>query len=202
MSPSGPRPRSRGSFSINRASPPPTTAFRIGERADALAEDARRRLRSGQARQGGADGLTGDGAGILIQLPDALFLAAPASSYVTGAIVPVDGGWEINGTIGQINYSAAKAGVVGLTMSAAKELARYGIVVNAIAPGAATPMTETIRTDERFKTKYLERIPMGRWAEPEEITPVFVFLASDAASFVTGHVLAVDGGFLASGVNQ
>ena len=55
-----------------------------------------------------------------------------------------------------------------MTMSAAKELAKFGITVNAIAPGAATPMTETIRTDERFKAKYLDRIPIGRWAEPDE----------------------------------
>lgn len=111
-----------------------------------------------------------------------------------GRIVNVTSTAGLLGTIGQINYSAAKAGVVGLTMSAAKELAKYGIVVNAIAPGAATPMTETIRTDARFKEKYLERIPIGRWAEPEEIAPVFVFFASDAASYVTGQVLAADGG--------
>ena len=111
-----------------------------------------------------------------------------------GRIVNVTSTAGLLGTIGQINYSAAKAGIVGLTMSAAKELARYGIVVNAIAPGAATPMTETIRTDARFKEKYLERIPIGRWAEPEEIAPVFVFFASDAASYVTGQVLAADGG--------
>jgi 3-oxoacyl-[acyl-carrier protein] reductase len=111
-----------------------------------------------------------------------------------GRIVNVTSTAGILGTIGQINYSAAKAGVIGLTMSAAKELAKYGIVVNAIAPGAATPMTETIRTDARFKEKYLERIPIGRWAEPEEIAPVFVFFASDAASYVTGQVLAADGG--------
>jgi 3-oxoacyl-[acyl-carrier protein] reductase len=111
-----------------------------------------------------------------------------------GRIVNVTSTAGVVGTIGQINYSAAKAGVVGLTMSAAKELAKYGIVVNAIAPGAATPMTETIRTDTRFKEKYLERIPIGRWAEPEEIAPVFVFFASDAASYVTGQVLAADGG--------
>ena len=111
-----------------------------------------------------------------------------------GRIVNVTSAAGVLGTIGQINYSAAKAGIVGLTMSAAKELAKYGITVNAIAPGAATPMTETIRTDERFKDKYLERIPMGRWAEPEEIAPAFVFFASGAASFVTGQVLAADGG--------
>jgi 3-oxoacyl-[acyl-carrier protein] reductase len=112
----------------------------------------------------------------------------------SGRIINVTSTAGVLGTIGQINYSAAKAGIVGLTMSAAKELARYGITVNAIAPGAATPMTETIRTDERFRDKYLERIPLGRWAEPGEIAPVFVFFASDAASYVTGQVLAADGG--------
>jgi 3-oxoacyl-[acyl-carrier protein] reductase len=111
-----------------------------------------------------------------------------------GRIINVTSTAGLLGTIGQINYSAAKAGIVGLTMSAAKELAKFGITVNAIAPGAATPMTETIRTDERFKDKYLERIPIGRWAAPEEIAPVFVFFASDAASYVTGQVLAADGG--------
>ncbi|HXX84282.1 MAG TPA: 3-oxoacyl-ACP reductase FabG [Casimicrobiaceae bacterium] len=111
-----------------------------------------------------------------------------------GRIINVTSTAGLLGTIGQINYSAAKAGIVGMTLSAAKELAKHAITVNAIAPGAATPMTETIRTDERFKSKYLERIPLGRWAEPEEIAPVFVFLASDAASYVTGQVLAADGG--------
>jgi len=111
-----------------------------------------------------------------------------------GRIVNVTSAAGVLGTIGQINYSAAKAGIIGLTMSAAKELAKHGITVNAIAPGAATPMTETIRTDERFRDKYLDRIPLGRWAEPAEIAPVFVFFASDASAYVTGQVLAADGG--------
>lgn len=111
-----------------------------------------------------------------------------------GRVVNVTSAAGVLGTIGQINYSAAKAGILGLTKSAARELAKHGIVVNAIAPGAATPMTEVIRTDEKFKDKYLDRIPLGRWAEPEEIAPVFLFFASDASAYVTGQILAADGG--------
>lgn len=111
-----------------------------------------------------------------------------------GRIIFVTSAAGVLGTIGQINYSAAKAGVLGMTKSAAKELARFNITANAIAPGAATPMTETIRTDDRFKDKYLDRIPLGRWAEPQEIAPVFLFFASDASSYVTGQVVAADGG--------
>ena len=111
-----------------------------------------------------------------------------------GRIINVTSAAGLVGTIGQVNYSAAKAGILGFTKSCARELARHGIVVNAIAPGAATPMTEVIRTDDRFKEKYLERIPMGRWAEPEEVTPAFVFFASPGASYVTGQILSADGG--------
>jgi 3-oxoacyl-[acyl-carrier protein] reductase len=114
----------------------------------------------------------------------------------TGRIINVTSSAGIVGTLGQVNYSAAKAGIIGLTKSLARELARRQVKVNALAPLAATPMTETIRTNEKFAATMLARIPLGRWAEPEEIAGSFVFLASDAASFITGQVLPVDGGMV------
>lgn len=111
-----------------------------------------------------------------------------------GRIVNVTSAAGIDGSPGQVNYGAAKAGVIGLTKSAARQLARYGITVNAVAPVAATPMTEVILQDEKLLAKTMTRIPLGRYAEPEEIAPSVVFLASDAASYTTGHVLLADGG--------
>ena len=112
----------------------------------------------------------------------------------TGRIINVTSAAGLVGTIGQVNYAAAKAGIVGMTKSLAKELARKQITVNALAPLAATAMTQTIRNDEKLAELTLARIPMQRWADPDEIAGAFVFFASDAASYVTGQVLPVDGG--------
>lgn len=111
-----------------------------------------------------------------------------------GHIIFTTSGAGLIGSVGQVNYAVAKAGLLGLTRSAARELAPFNIIVNAIAPAAATPMTETIRVDERFKETYLDGIPLHRWAEPEEIAGTYVFLASDDASYITGQVVSVDGG--------
>jgi 3-oxoacyl-[acyl-carrier protein] reductase len=114
----------------------------------------------------------------------------------TGRIINVTSSAGITGTLGQVNYSAAKAGIIGFTKSLARELAGKSILVNALAPLAATRMTETIRTNEKFAANMMARIPLRRWAEPEEIAGAFVFLASDAASYITGQVLPVDGGMV------
>lgn len=112
----------------------------------------------------------------------------------TGRVINVTSAAGIVGTIGQVNYGAAKAGIVGLTKSLAKELARKHITVNAVAPLAATNMTAGIRGNEKLAELTLARIPLRRWARPEEIAATFVFFASDAASYITGQVLPVDGG--------
>ena len=113
---------------------------------------------------------------------------------VDGSIINVTSSAGLQGTIGQINYSAAKGAITAMTKSSAKELARRGIRVNAIAPVAATPMTEKLRVDDKLAGRFLESIPLGRFGEPDEIAAAFTFLASDGGAYVTGQVLCVDGG--------
>jgi NAD(P)-dependent dehydrogenase (short-subunit alcohol dehydrogenase family) len=100
-------------------------------------------------------------------------------------------------------YAASKAAVAALTRTMAVEWAKHGVCVNAIAPGVfRTPLNEHLLDETPRGREFLMRTPMGRFGRVEELAGAAVFLASDAASFVTGQLLVVDGGFLASGVNQ
>ena len=111
----------------------------------------------------------------------------------SGRIVNIASISGVMGNPGQCNYAAAKAGLIGMTKSAAKELARRSITVNAIAPGfITTDMTDVM--PDKLKDTVKPLIPMNRFGNPEEIASVVAFLASDASSYLTGQVLVVDGG--------
>jgi 3-oxoacyl-[acyl-carrier protein] reductase len=111
----------------------------------------------------------------------------------SGRIINITSVSGIMGNAGQCNYSAAKAGLIGLTKSAAKEVSKRGITVNAVAPGfITTDMTDIL--PDKVKEVVKPLIPMQRFGNPEEIASVVTFLASDAASYVTGQTIVVDGG--------
>ncbi len=114
----------------------------------------------------------------------------------SGKIINVMSVAGLVGTVGQINYSAAKGGILSMTKSIARELARYNVCCNVISLGiVATDMTEKIRTDEKLKDIYMNRILLKRFAEPDDISPAFAFLASDESNYITGQLLCVDGGY-------
>ena len=111
----------------------------------------------------------------------------------SGRIINMSSVVALAGNPGQANYSAAKAGLIGLTKTVAREVASRGITVNAVAPGfIATRMVERIREAQR--SQLLERIPLARFGTPEDVAACVAFLASDDAAYITGQVLGVDGG--------
>ena len=110
-----------------------------------------------------------------------------------GSIIYVSSVVGQDGNIGQANYAASKAGLIGLTRALAMELARYGIRVNAIAPGF-TETEMTAKIPEKVKEKIIARIPLRRFALPEEIAKAVIFLASDEASYITGVTMSISGG--------
>jgi len=110
-----------------------------------------------------------------------------------GRIINISSTVGLHGNVGQANYAASKAGIIGFTKSIAKELAPRGITVNAVAPGfIETDMTAVL--GEGVKASYLSRIPLGRFGSPDDVAHVVVFLASDGASYITGQTVAIDGG--------
>ena len=113
-------------------------------------------------------------------------------SQAFGRVINVTSYTGLRGNFGQANYGAAKAGIIGFTKTAAKELAGFGVTVNAISPNAETRMIASIpaATRERLTAE----IPLKRFAEPREMADAVAFLASEEASYITGVILPVDGG--------
>lgn len=138
-----------------------------------------------------------------INLKAAFFLAQQVAKHLierkaAGKIVNIASLLSFQGGIRVPSYTASKSGLLGLTRLLANEWAAHGINVNAIAPGyMATDNTQALRDDPQRHVEILGRIPAGRWGTPEDLAGAVIFLCSDAARYVHGHTLAVDGGWLA-----
>ena len=138
-----------------------------------------------------------------LNLKSAFFLSQAVARQMEkqkrgGKIISVASMLSFQGGIRVPSYTSSKSGLAGLTKLMANELARYGIQVNAIAPGyMATDNTEALQKDPQRSRDILARIPADRWGTPDDLKGAAVFLASKASDYVTGHVLAVDGGWLA-----
>ncbi|TCP33736.1 2-dehydro-3-deoxy-D-gluconate 5-dehydrogenase KduD [Sphingomonas sp. BK235] len=135
-------------------------------------------------------------------LKSVFFLSQAAGRHMIaqrrGRIINIASMLTFQGGIRVPSYTASKSGVGGLTKLLANEWARHGVTVNAIAPGyIATNNTAALQADATRNAAILDRIPAGRWGDPADLGGAAVFLASDAAAYVQGHVLAVDGGWLA-----
>ncbi len=138
-----------------------------------------------------------------VNLKAAFFLAQAVARHLVargapGRIVNIASVLSFQGGIRVPSYTASKSGILGLTRLLANEWAAHGITVNAIAPGyMATDNTQALRDDPTRSAEILGRIPAGRWGTPEDLAGAVIFLCSDAAAYVNGHALAVDGGWLA-----
>ena len=130
------------------------------------------------------------GAYNMLQLCGAMMMRAKK-----GRIINISSVSGIAGNMGQINYCAAKAGIIGMTKTAAKELGARGITVNAVAPGFIDTDMTSVLSDE-IKESAKKQIALGRFGKPEEIAAAVAFLASDESSFITGQTLVVDGGMI------
>lgn len=125
------------------------------------------------------------------------FARARFAAGGAGSIINIASLLSFQGGIRVASYSASKSGLAGLTRTLSNEWSARGITVNAVAPGyVATNNTQALRTDPQRHRAILERIPIGRWADPDDISGAVTFLASPAARYVTGIVLPVDGGWL------
>lgn len=139
---------------------------------------------------------------INMNLKSLFFLSQACARYMRdnggGKIINIASMLSFQGGIRVVSYTASKSGVMGVTKLMANELAKYNIQVNAIAPGyIATNNTEALIKDPKRSAEILGRIPADRWGKPEDLKGAAIFLASKASDYVSGHVLAVDGGWLA-----